>query len=269
MAESRIVRRYFREKQARGKRLIARVLDTVALLLLLFAGTYLFLRNKALRTEHALPLAIVASLFAGVILLIVRRASLLRFIPRETDRLSRKLLSERLCLLDGRRFRSLCRKASGERTPVVFQCAEPVSADELLPLLKKQKDATLTVCASAGFTKTAETLARHMPERLRLIGEAALVDTAMRDAALHPRREEVYAAIEREQRIRREKRRGLRRLPIGAKSLGAYLIAAGVLLLCSYFTRYTLYYRLLAGLSVSIAGARFLLRRGTHTPPSS
>lgn len=153
MAESRIVRRYFREKQARGKRLIARVLDTVALLLLLFAGTYLFLRNKALRTEHALPLAIVASLFAGVILLIVRRASLLRFIPRETDRLSRKLLSERLCLLDGRRFRSLCRKASGERTPVVFQRAEPVSADELLPLLKKQKDATLTVCASAGFTK--------------------------------------------------------------------------------------------------------------------
>ena len=263
MAESRIVRRYFREKQARGKRLIARVLDTVALLLLLFAGTYLFLRNKALRTEHALPLAIVASLFAGVILLIVRRASLLRFIPRETDRLSRKLLSERLCLLDGRRFRSLCRKASGERTPVVFQRAEPVSADELLPLLKKQKDATLTVCASAGFTKTAETLARHMPERLRLIGEAA-----MRDAALHPRREEVYAAIEREQRIRREKRRGLRQLPIGAKSLGAYLIAAGVLLLCSYFTRYTLYYRLLAGLSVSIAGARFLLRRGTHTPPS-
>ena len=174
MAESRIVRRYFREKQARGKRLIARVLDTVALLLLLFAGTYLFLRNKALRTEHALPLAIVASLFAGVILLIVRRASLLRFIPRETDRLSRKLLSERLCLLDGRRFRSLCRKASGERTPVVFQRAEPVSADELLPLLKKQKDATLTVCASAGFTKTAETLARHMPERLRLIGEAAI-----------------------------------------------------------------------------------------------
>ena len=70
--------------------------------------------------------------------------------------------------------------------------------------------------------------------------EAALVDTAMRDAALHPRREEVYAAIERDQRIRREKRRGLRRLPIGAKSLGAYLIAAGVLLLWSYVTRYTL-----------------------------
>ena len=46
-------------------------------------------------------------------------------------------------------------------------------------------------------------------------------------------------------------------------------IAAALLLLCSFLTRYALYYRMLAGLCATIASARFLLERSAHTPPPS
>ena len=51
--------------------------------------------------------------------------------------------------------------------------------------------------------------------------------------------------------------------------LAALGLAAALLLLCSFLTRYALYYRMLAGLCATIASARFLLERSAHTPPPS
>ena len=266
MPDTPQIRRYFRRRQARGKSVFARILDTAMLLFLLFAALFLALRGRGLRTEHALPLSVVALLFFAVLLLIYRRASLARFIPREMDRLRRQLLQEKLVLIRAEEFARLCRAAAGEAEPLVFQRAEPLGADELLPLLKNAR-AQRTVCAGAGFTEAAKTLAGRMEKSVRLIDGEALIDAAMRDAALRPGVEEVYAAIEKELLAQKARRRLARALPAAGGSCKKYLIAAALLLLCSFLTRYALYYRMLAGLCATIASARFLLERSAHTPP--
>ena len=155
--------------------------------------------------------------------------------------------------------------------PIPMQRAEPVGADALLPLLRQSPDQALVICSSAGFTPAAEAFVLHSPRRARLIGPDALVTAAGQADALWPDDEAVHAYIAAEQRRRAGARRRLGELL--RENAGAYgrkyALTAGILLLLSFFTRYTLYYRILAGLCLSIAAASLFRRHAAHPNPRS
>lgn len=147
---------------------------------------------------------------------------------------------------------------------MALQRAEPVGADVLLPLLRGGNQAPPVVCSSAGFTPAAEDFVRRAPQRATLIGPDALVEAARETDALWPDDEAVHAYIAAQLQQHPRPRARLQELLSGAGAATRakkYLLTGLVLLAASFLTRYTLYYRMLAGLCLTIAAAGALRRR--------
>ncbi len=262
--------RYFKQRRYGGRNLFARTLDYIALRVILFAAAFLFFRLH-LDTPRSALLAALSLAVASLLLHVAREITMARFVKKEMIRIRRLLMREKLMFLPEAAFLELCRRAGGVENPIPMQRAEPVGADALLPLLRQSPDQALVICSSAGFTPAAEAFVLHSPRRARLIGPDALVTAAGQADALWPDDEAVHAYIAAEQRRRAGARRRLGELL--RENAGAYgrkyALTAGILLLLSFFTRYTLYYRILAGLCLSIAAASLFRRHAAHPNPRS
>lgn len=262
--------RYFKRRRYGGRNLFARTLDYIALRVILFVAAFLFFRLH-LDTPRSALLAALSLAVASLLLHVAREIAMARFIEKETIRIRRFLMRERLMFLPEAAFLELCQRSSGAENPIPMQRAEPVGADALLPLLREHPDQTLVICSSAGFTSAAEAFVLRSKRRARLIGPDVLVAAAGRTDALWPDDEAVHAYIAAEQRRRAGAHRRLGELL--RESAGAfgrkYALTAGILLLLSFLTRYTLYYRMLAGLCLSIAAAGLLRKHATHPNPRS
>lgn len=265
---NRVVRRYFERQRARGKSVVARTLDHLLLLVIVFLGTLLFLCSKGIRAKHALLPAAIAVLFAAVICRLYTSWMMQRFVPKETERLAKVLLQRRMPFLDRAVVHSLCQRVSGSDDPVVFCTAEAVSADMLLPYLIASQEKDLVFCSAAGFTKAAQSLADGRTSAVKLIGKERLLQAALQDPSLRPATEEVYRMIEDGEAERRRRCKRVHALPVAASGK-RYLIAAAVLLVLSTRTGYVLYYRMLAGLCMGIAVLRIVLVRNMHKEPTA
>ena len=263
MLTQRELSRYFKRRRYGGRSAPARVLDYVALRLILFLAAFLFFRLR-MDAAHAAILAAIALAIATLVLHVVRDVTMERFVQRELRRIRTLLMRDRLMFLEPEAFRSLCRRAGNCDRPVALQRAEPVGADVLLPLLRGGNQAPPVVCSSAGFTPAAEDFVRRAPQRATLIGPDALVEAARETDALWPDDEAVHAYIAAQLQQHPRPRARLQELLSGAGAATRakkYLLTGLVLLAASFLTRYTLYYRMLAGLCLMIAAAGALRRR--------
>lgn len=271
MLTQRELNRYFKRRRYGGRSALARALDYAALRLILFIAAFLFFRLR-MDPARAAILAAIALCIAALVLHVVRDVTMERFVTKELRRIRRLLIREKLMYLDADAFLSLCRRACGCDDPIPLQRAEPVGADVLLPLLRTESGKTAVICSSAGFTPAAETFVLRAPQRARLIGPDALVGVAGEADALWPDDEAVHAYIASELHQGARTRARMRELVTGAGASAQakkYALTALVLLIASFLTRYTLYYRVLAGLCLTIAAAGTLLRRPPHANPRS
>lgn len=254
--EKKSIRRYFRRGLAGGRSALARAVDYVVLRLLILAGAFLFFRQRVGGLLWALLLALLSLLLGMVLLHIVYELRFERYVAKEMRRLRRRLLSQKIALMDKRTLLPIAQSLSGDKTPALLFCAEPVSADALLPLARK-KGVTM-VCATAGYSQGAESFAAQAG--LRLIPLGALLDAAAAHG-LAPGNHDIYRSILQEEANKCRKRPRLSGLLFAGGSAKKYLVTGLILLALSFLSRYTLYYRLLATVCMSIFSVNFLMDR--------
>ena len=252
---------YYRRAFAAGRSALGRVLDYAALRLVLFCAAFLFFRPRTVKLYAALLLAGVALAAAMLLLRFVRESRYARFCEREKRRLRDELLSQRLMLLPEARFTEIIAPLFATGPFCALQCAEKADADALLAFLRRfPQNRPLTVCSTAGFAKSALAFAAQRPDELHLVEERALLDAAGR-TELAPTEAEIAAHIRAKESARRERKRSVRLAPFADGGAKKYLAAALVLTLASFLTRYALYYRMLAGFCMLLAGAGLALKR--------
>ena len=254
--EKKSVRRYFRRGLAGGRSALARAVDCVALRALILAGAFLFFRQRVTGLLWALLLAVLSLLLGMVLLHIVYELRFERYVGKEMRRLRRHLLSKRITLMDKTALLPIVQTLAGGENPSLLFCAEPASADALLPLARKR--GVTTVCATGGYSPAAERFAAQAG--LTLIPQSALLDAAARQG-LSPSDTDIYRYILEEDANRRKKRPSLSGLLFSGGAAKKDLVTGFVLLALSFLSRYTLYYRLLATVCMSIFSVNFLIDR--------
>ena len=260
---SREMEKYFRTRCAGGRTAFARAFDAVSLRALLGVAAFLVCRPY-FPLWAAVVLAIVAMALLSLLLGAAEAWRLKRFTAREMQRIRNVLLRDRLAMLpvsEGIQLTApLC--AAGE-TPLPLLRAAPATADELIEGLKKHAPPEkLAVFSPAGYDATARALARRLPERLRLYEPETLLAAAGK-TDMHPGTDEVYAFIRAELAAGRRRRVSMRTQAFAPSGAKRYLLTALALMLLSFFTRYPLYCRMLAGLSLTLGATSAAMRR-TH-----
>ncbi len=256
----RDLNRYLKRRQSGGRGAFARIVDAMGLRIVLFAGAYLFLRP---RTTDALPALIMSATFLGLCMIVMRiwrEIGTERFAKREYARIRKVLLNDRLLLMNERKLGALAKELCNDgETFVLIGSVKPADADALLTAVRRYgADKRLCVCALNGFDPSAESAAMRMYERIRLSDAAALYKAVAVAAPVTERDIEGYIAAElAADRRRRAQFRALRMDPNGAKR---YLWTAVSLIVLSFFTRYALYCRLLAGLCLSLMSLAYFTR---------
>ena len=263
---------YFRRKYSGGRSAFARVVDYIVLRLIVFVCAYLFFAPKFEKRGTAFLLAAIALGIAMLVLRLAREIAFDRFVGRETARIRKILLQDKLLLADVQTVAGL---AGGlcpmSERAVVLQRALAVDADALLSLVRSHRGyGRLHVFSCTAFDRTATEFAMRANGMLLLHEPEELMKAASK-AGMSPPQEAVYAFIETEQQNYRKQRRRQRQRfsPFAAVSAKKYLFTALILIGASFLTRYTLYYRMLAGLCVTIAACSAALTRQARTLPDA
>ena len=263
---------YFRRKYCGGRGPFARIVDDIGLRLIVLIGAYLYFAPRFEKPATAVLLSGIVLGIVTLLLRIVREISLERFIRKEMRRISRTLLCDRLLLTD---MQTVAALAGGlcpqEERAVVLQRALPADADALLALIRARRGCgKLHVFACAGFDRSAEAFAARANGLLVLHEQKELLDAAER-AGMTPPQNAIDAYIEAELKRERERRKAqrLRASPFLRGPAKRYLVTALILLCVSFFTRYMLYYRMLAGLCMTIAAYRAIGMRRERTLPNA
>lgn len=253
--EARLAEAALRKRFSRGRSALARALDYTLLRLMLLAGAYLYFSGAVEKTGAALLLSLLFLALCMVVLRIVREVRYDRFVRRETARVKQLLLTDRLLLLPVRRIRELCGPlcAPGE-TPVLLPCTGQAGPDEVVQALRSSRSkGPLALFAMAGFTGEARSLLLRTGNRARAMDPGPLRKAAA-EAGLPPTDGDVrtyLANLARQEQALRKSRRTLR---LDGGYGGKYLLTGLLLTGLSFLTRYGLYYRLLAGVCMTIGG---------------
>lgn len=266
--QARLCKAYYTRKYYGGRNTFARVLDYMVLRGIAFICAYLFFLPRFSKQSTVLLLSGIA---LGILMLVLRMGRQIRFerfTKKETARIRRILLTDKLLLADQPTLISFVsgRCPLGE-TPIVLAQAQDTSADSLLKALRTYKGSGhLHVFTCVGYDRSARAFAGRMWEHMTLHEPEELLRAA-RLAGMEPDNGQVEAWIVQQQRNLRKKRQSTRikASPFAAGGAKKYVMTGLVLMGLSFFTRYTLYYRMLAGLCMSIAAcSTMFLRSGTH-----
>lgn len=257
----RELKRYFRRRKTNGRGAFARAFDAGALTLLLWAAAFLLYRPTFPPTA-ALLLALVTAAMLTVLLAMREARRLRRFTGKETERIRRTLLADRLSLLSASEAIQLTAPLCGEgETPLPLFTEGRATADMLLCALKRHlPHETLAVFTLAGCDEAAVALSRRLPDRLRLYAQEPLYRAAAR-TPLCPGEKEIHAYIRAELAAGKRRRAAARAntfLPGGTRR---YLLCALLLIGVSFVSRYALYCRALAGLAGMLGAVSAALGR--------
>lgn len=262
--EDRAIADHIRERMHGGRRALARAVDYIALRLILFLAAYLqFLPRVATRATACL-LASIALAMAMIMLHMAGELRYARCRKKEIEHVRGQLLQDALMRLDMQTaiplVSALCPL---DTSPVVLLTALPVDANALLSAVRSHRGCgELHVFACAGFDESANAFSARTNGQLVLHPKEEMYKAAIR-AGMQPQEEAVYDAMRA--RIRFEKAQTRRRRPTLWVAGGArrYAVIALSLTALSFFTGYSLYYRMLAGACMTVA-ALCLLRTGAH-----
>ncbi|MEG1525355.1 MAG: hypothetical protein RRZ24_05445 [Clostridia bacterium] len=262
MLTERAYAQYFQARRGGGRGKLARGIDYVSLRLILFAGAYLYFAAQFSNKAMALLLAAVFLGLCMLVLHIWREIAMERFVKKELCRIKKALLTHKLLLLSSTSARKLCRPLCNEgEMPVLLQRALPADADALLTVLHTyQGCGNLAVFSCSGFDISAKAFAARLDGTLT-IRDVEEVHHAAKEAGLSPSAAEVRAFIAEELRIQKQRKRAARPMPFVSGNTGKYFAISLILTGISFFTRYALYYRLLAGLCMAIAATGIAFSR--------
>ncbi|MDO4542917.1 MAG: hypothetical protein Q4C01_00070 [Clostridia bacterium] len=218
-------RAYFKQKMSGGKGAVSRAVDAVFLRAILFALLYLLLP----KSTNRLAVAILLGIALCIVLQLIANARLKRFIARESLSIKNEIRRERLLIMPYDELRALI----GEDKALI-QKAEPITPNDLLETIKSPA----TVCyATADYTPQAKTLAQRLNPSLKLLDVCEAVDIQISDS-------ELSHYIKSKMLLKKQQRRiGARLSAIGTWK---FLLLGALITTLSFFTRYAVYYRLLA-----------------------
>ena len=260
LSEARLYR-WLQRKRCGGRTLFARALDYVTLRAVLFFAAYLFFRARFPARGTALLLAAIFLAICMLVLRVYREISFARFRDQEMGRLRERAFADRLLLLEMPILlpivSTLC--PIGE-TPVVLQRALPVNADSILALLRTHRGCgRLHVFSCSPFEASATALAARMEALVALHAPTELF-CAARKAGITVEPDEFSAFLHA--CVVPKRTRAARRFHApDATGARKYALVALLLFGLSFLTDYTLYYRLLSGVCMSIAAAGGAMRR--------
>lgn len=254
--------------RATGRSAFARAADDVAIRLLIFAASYLFLKSRVGDVRFTLLLSLCILLLAALFMRLCTAVAGDRRVMRVRAEMKDRLLDEKFLLLPPETFEPLLMQLAGTRTPVLLQRRNPADADAILAACRAHAgEAAIAVFATGGYTDDARALSLRMPERIMLVPPEKLRRAACGgENAVSEAELERYIEAEQALDKTRKKRRGA--LPFLTGAPKKYLVTAVALTLLSFVSGYGLYYRMLAGLSMSIAATGVLLGRGARPEKS-
>lgn len=245
------VERCLQKRFSGGRSIAARVIDYIALRLIVFAGAYLLFASQGFRTPVALALALLVLGLISLLMRIRRELAYARFAHAERARIARQVELDEIVLLPRARLLALCRPLlnAGESAALLV-CAAPADENALLNAVRDARAGSVCVFSTAGYTKKAEALACRL-DGVRLCDTDALLQQAQAFGS-RATPEQVDARIRADLHEQKSRRARSFAFSFPRNAVSKYAFASLMLLACSFFTRYTLYYRILAGLCMSI-----------------
>lgn len=278
MKETNRILRYYKKRMYHGRSLAARILDLISLRLILFAACYLWFLSTVRDQAVSVILSITAVLMFSVIMALIHSLRLDRFIEKERKRLVGENLREQLALMPRQEFARLARQAAQAlpdyTNPGGKPCyrGEPCLVYAMQQLTPPTLDDMLSVYRAARRKQVSEVL---LYTAVPAGADAEAFLRRLSEVSIHPQSPEILVELSRTEQnemcadelitkklsdAAAEKKRK-RAQPFAKGQTRRYLICAAILLAISFLTRYTLYYRLLAGVSLALAGMSFFVNR--------
>ncbi|HPY37078.1 MAG TPA: hypothetical protein PLH38_04520 [Clostridia bacterium] len=264
------IKRYYKQLQHGGRSLAARIADAFALRLVFAAASYLWFRYNIENHIIVILLTATTTLIFMAALKLWNEISFDRFVQKESERLLDTVLRERLLLLDEGEFLELCecvcRDLPGFENATLWcmQHSLPIDADDVLAAYRRarrQNAQFLAICSLSGCTQAASALLLRLPIRSEYISPDILLRFARQTKEFSVGAEDVNAHIRSRQSVVHERRKQMQAEPFAPGRAKKYLVCALILAAASFITGYALYYRLLAGLCLMLAGTSFTLNQ--------
>ena len=250
--------KYLKKKFTGGRGAFARAVDYAALRLVLLIAAYLLLRSKALLPAYALSLSLVALAAIAVLLRIIRQSRYDAFVRAETERLQKKLFLEGLSVTPEPALRRMAKGLAEGRPLIILRRAEKADADAVLSAGNRSGSAGL-LC-TGGYTPSARAFAARPEIAITLIEPEALIAHA-KEGGLLPSGEDAFSEMRRLYEADCDAKKHRRSLAFSGAFPVKYFLSAALLTALSFFTRYAVYYRLLAILCMGAAAVGALLSK--------
>ena len=246
------LQRIIRTKFRGGRRIPAVVFDSAFMGLILFAASYITVRPHIKNT--AVSVAVSLFVFAGTVcvLIVIRRERFLRY----ERRLKREALEDVLrmkLMLDPERLLSLVHETS---SVFVFRGTDTIGSDDIRAAVCN-KGLPVTIVSEALPTKTAAEMIKLSGGRVKLVNAEEHLGIALsevysvapgeiEDAIIAKHSDSIKKISFSKDVFRLTKDRAVRYLGVGA---GLFAL--------SFVMRYTLYFRLMASLCMSLGAGFF------------
>lgn len=251
----------FRKRFCGGRSLFARALDYFAIRAVLLIAAFLYLRTLVESVRIAAALSLIALAAAMIGMRIVRETRYARFLSRERARIRRAIFLERLIFMPEDELLSLVEPLSGGRPVVVLRHAEAAGPDALYPALRLYED-PFALFSTGGYADGARAFQRRCRPDVVLLEPDAVAAAAEKSPA-YPTDEDVSERIRAEREAQRQQRRGRVSRAFARGTAKKYALCACVLFAASFFSGYTIYYRVLASLCALFSGLAFFASSGS------
>ena len=254
--------RYFRRKAAGGRSRAAALIDAVVLRFFLYAALYLWFRSTIPDRLYAALFTVVCAGLLSAALMLWRRLNLERFREKEILRLRQQILLERLLLLPEEQLHTVANalfelEAYDSKTtyPALLRQVQPITPDDLLVhflCAQAAEKKQMLVLSTAPIPKETRAFSKRLPIRTIVLPPEALCRLAEKTVLGSVSEEELEAYILHLVKDTRPDRRFLQEQAFFGGRAKTYLFGAVLLLILSFLTNYTLYYRLLSGLCAGL-----------------
>lgn len=262
--EKRTLCAYYKRRFYRGRGVLARAVDFIALRLILFTAFYIWF-SFDIESSAAAVLLSSASLAAICVLAeLIKSIRLEKFIAKENARIAKKLFSQSLTLMPKAEFMRLVRayisarpgEFAGSGLIYLSQTIADVDEEAVLAACRAAKrrgcKSVFIFSAAAAGQSALDIAARCDDIAISFIDAAKLAA----DAEL-PSEDTVREHILKQAAWRRRIKRGSMATALTRGRTARYVIVAAALFALSFFVQYTLYYRMLAGVCISLAALSF------------
>lgn len=277
MNDKKLVSRYYLRAFHRGRTAVSRIVDFIAMRLVLLAAGYLFFSTKVDNGYMAGALSLAVTLFVSAVAELVKSIRMERFVSRERKRFSEKLFHERLVRLTREEFMKLVRGyLTEDGSPYSPDClvypvqtAAPVTVDAVLLAARegrKRKLPEIVVITSSSVSDEARDAASRCEDSKISFVTAEELTRYGEAMALLPGEEETEKAIASFMRDERAKKKKRFSEPFAPGRLRRYIVVSLCLFALSFFVEYTNYFRLLSALCLSFGAITWWLNNAAPEP---